>query len=86
VTAADGAPEFYTLANNPSRYEKTTDIAIQVDRNLQAAWSGHPHLTIVDNSEKGFDKKIVKVIKAVEKIVGCPTEAEFFKKFLVESF
>jgi len=34
VTAADGAPEFYTLENNPSRYEKTLDIAIEVDRKL----------------------------------------------------
>jgi len=84
VTAADGASEYYTLENNPSRYEKTLEIAIEVDRKLQNAWSGHPHLTIVDNSEKGFENKIRKVINAVEKTIGAPTAHEFYKKFLVE--
>ncbi len=42
VTAADGAREFYTLANNESRYEDI-DQAIDSDRRTQMAWIGQPY-------------------------------------------
>lgn len=41
VTAAKGAQEFYTLANNTARTE-TAEQAAQQDDKLIAAWTGHP--------------------------------------------
>jgi hypothetical protein len=48
VTAADGAPEFYTQANNVARYESEKD-ATELDKKLINAWVGHPHFSIIDN-------------------------------------
>jgi len=53
VTAADGAHEFYTSANNEARYESVKD-AIILDKKLINAWVGHPHFSIIDNSNTGF--------------------------------
>lgn len=50
VTCADGAPEFYTSANNEARYE-SVDEAIELDKKLINAWVGHPHFSIIDNRE-----------------------------------
>ncbi|EAR87420.1 AAA domain protein (macronuclear) [Tetrahymena thermophila SB210] len=85
VTAADGAEKFYTLENNVARYEDGPT-AIKVDQALQNAWRGHPHHIIIDNSAPSFDKKIEKVINAVEKFVGIPVTTTLFRKFLVESY
>lgn len=41
VTAADGAPQHYTLENNPARYE-TASIALDLDQKIRSAWVGHP--------------------------------------------
>lgn len=41
VTAADGAPEFYTTANNEARYESVEE-AKELDKRLINAWVGHP--------------------------------------------
>ena len=84
VTAADGAPTFYTLENNVARYEDGPT-AIKVDQALQNAWRGHPHHIIIDNSVANFDKKIEKTINAVEKFIGIPVTSTYFRKFLVES-
>ena len=48
VTAAKGAEEFYTHANNAARYE-TPEEAVKSDDALIAAWTGHPHLRVIDN-------------------------------------
>jgi hypothetical protein len=48
VTAADGAKEFYTDANNAARYESAKD-AVELDKKLINAWVGHPHFSIIDN-------------------------------------
>lgn len=53
VTAADGAPEFYTTTNNEARYEGIED-AKELDKKLINAWVGHPHFSIIDNREQGF--------------------------------
>jgi hypothetical protein len=85
VTAADGAESFYTLENNQARYEDAKT-AINVDRRLQQAWTGHPHLVIIDNSEKGFDNKIERVVHSVERFIGLPVTTNFYRKFLVDSY
>jgi len=53
VSAADGAKEFYTDANNEARYESVEE-AIALDQKLINAWVGHPHFSIIDNRSAGF--------------------------------
>ena len=52
VTAAKGAESFYTTANNTARTE-TVEEARAIDDKLIAAWTGHPHLRVVDNANQG---------------------------------
>ncbi len=52
-TAAAGAEEFYTGANNEARYENI-DQAKELDNRLVNAWVGHPHFSIIDNDQKNF--------------------------------
>lgn len=55
VTAAKGAEEFYTTANNSARIE-TVEQAAALDDKLIASWTGHPHLRIINNTTD-FEKK-----------------------------
>ena len=81
VTAAKGAESCYTLANNAARTE-TPEQARQVDDKLIAAWTGHPHLRIIDNSTD-FEAKIRRVLDALARIVGIPEPVEIERKYLV---
>ena len=63
VTAAKGAVEFYTVANNEARTETVAE-AIALDDRLKAAWSGHPHLCVIDNTTD-FEKKMVRLTAAI---------------------
>lgn len=86
VTAADGAEESYTTANNAARYEKDLSVAIDTDRKTQNAWIGHPHLVIIDNTtEKGFDRKLNRVFESIGKTVGFPTPNKYFRKYLIDA-
>jgi hypothetical protein len=83
VTAADGAPEFYSLSNE-ARYENIEQ-AIEVDKKLRNAYIGHHKLFIIDNtSNTDFKMKIDKCIGIVTKMIGLPTPSAFFKKFLID--
>jgi len=70
VSAADGAEAFYTTANNEARIE-TVEQAVALDRSLIAAWTGHPHFRIIDNST-GFDEKIMRLIREISRFLGEP--------------
>lgn len=83
VTAAKGAEQFYTLANNPARSE-TPEQARQIDDRLIEAWTGHPHLRVIDNSTD-FEGKIKRTIEAICRVVGIPHPVEIERKFLVKS-
>jgi len=83
VTAADGAEQFYTDANNEARYE-TVEEARALDKKLINSWVGHPQFTIVDNNAvDGFDGKIARCVDAVFKTIGLPTPQTHHKKFLL---
>lgn len=82
VTAADGAEEFYTGENNEARYE-TREEAVTLDKKLVNAWVGHPHFSIIKNTEKNFQAKIDKCVATVCKYIGLPTPTSFYKKFLL---
>ncbi|MGI6695063.1 MAG: AAA family ATPase [Christensenellales bacterium] len=82
VTAAKGAEEFYTLANNRARTE-TPEQAAALDDQLIAAWTGHPHLRIIDNSTD-FNKKMLRLIAEVSAFLGEPEPLEVERKFLIQ--
>lgn len=82
VTAADGADEFYTNTNNAARYENVKE-ATDLDKKLINAWVGHPHFSIIDNKEGGFNNKIDRCLDRVFKFIGLPTPSSYYKKFLL---
>ena len=82
VTAAKGAQHFYTTENNKARTE-TPDQAIAVDEKLIKAWTGHPHLCIIDNSTD-FYEKMKKLIAEMRLFLGEPAPYRIKRKFLIE--
>lgn len=82
VTAAKGAEEFYTLANNQARTE-TPEQAAALDDKLIAAWTGHPHLRIIDNSTD-FNKKMLRLLAEISSFLGEPEPLEVERKFLIQ--
>lgn len=81
VTAADGAEEFYTTANNTARTE-TVEQAKELDKKLIAAWTGHPHLRVIDNSTN-FEDKMKRLISEISSFLGEPEPYEIERKFLI---
>lgn len=82
VTAANGAEEFYTLANNEARYE-TKEEACNVDVKLIDSWTGHPHFRIIDNATD-FEEKMKRLISEVSHFLGEPEAFEIERKFLIK--
>ena len=82
VTAAKGAEQFYTLANNAARYE-TVEEAVKVDDSLIASWTGHPHLRVIDN-RFDFDEKMLNLIGEISSFLGEPRPVETARKFLIK--
>lgn len=82
VTAAKGAEKFYTTANNTARTE-TVEQAAALDDKLIAAWTGHPHLRIIDNATD-FEDKLKRLIAEISSFLGEPEPLEIERKFLIE--
>lgn len=81
VTAAKGAEKYYTLSNNQARTE-TIEEAAALDDKLIAAWTGHPHFRIIDNST-GFEEKMLRLIKEITAFLGEPAPMEIERKYLI---
>lgn len=81
VTAAKGAAEFYTTANNAARTE-TVEQAAALDDKLIAAWTGHPHLRIIDNATD-FDDKMKRLLTEISTFLGEPEPLEIERKYLI---
>ena len=81
VTAAKGAEKYYTLANNQARTE-TVEQASALDDKLIAAWTGHPHFRVIDNST-GFEEKMMRLIREITAFLGEPTPMEIERKYLI---
>ena len=82
VTAAKGAEQFYTLANNAARYE-TVEEAVKVDDSLIDSWTGHPHLRVIDN-RFDFDEKMLSLISEISIFLGEPKPMGTARKFLIK--
>ena len=83
VTAANGAEEIYikNKENNPARIE-TPEMARDLDEKLIAAWTGHPHLRVIDNSTE-FEMKIQRLVSEIANFLGAPEPFEIERKFLI---
>jgi hypothetical protein len=53
VSAAEGAPVFYTNVNNEARYENVAE-AKELDKKIINSWVGHPHFSIIQNHYSSF--------------------------------
>ena len=82
VTAAKGAEQCYTTANNAARTE-TPEQAAALDDRLIAAWTGHPHLRIIDNATD-FEDKLKRLLAEITAFLGEPEPYEIERKYLIE--
>ena len=83
VTAAKGAEAFYSTSNNSARTE-TPEEAAALDGKLLAAWTGHPHLRVIDNNIPSFEDKLKKLISEISSFLGGPAPYEIERKYLIE--
>ena len=81
VTAADGAEEYYTLANNKARSESPEE-ARAIDKKTSTVWLNHSHFAIIDNSTN-FDQKIDRVLKEIYRVIGAPIPIDSYNKYLI---
>ena len=84
MTAANGSPEIYLKYkdSNPARTE-TVEQAVELDNKLISAWTGHPHLRVIDNST-GFEGKMKRLISEISGFLGEPEPYEIERKFLIK--
>lgn len=88
VTAAEGAPKFFSNENNKVRGESIEE-AKMLDRRLQNIWVGHEHFEVIpnlnpDNSPKTFEEKIRENIAEIFGHLGFPAPLEKERKWKVE--
>ncbi len=83
VTAAEGAPAFYTGENNSARIE-TPEEARTIDQKIRESWLGHPHFRIIDNSTD-FEGKITRTFSAISHFLGLPAPLHISQKYLVKN-
>lgn len=87
VSAADGAEQYYTTATNSTRYEKADEeglrIARELDKKVIKAWSGHPHLRVINNHDD-FDTKLNRVIMEISNVLGLPQPVTEERVYIVE--
>lgn len=82
VSAAKGAPEAYSLANNSARSE-SIEAARALDGTTLASWTGHPRLRVIENTAK-FEEKADRVLKSVAQVLGEAGPLEIERKFLLK--
>lgn len=82
VTAAIGAEEFYTTANNKARME-TIEQAVELDKKTLDCWVGYPHLRVITNEGVDFEGKMNNLMKEVLSLLGEPIPYEIERKFLI---
>ena len=86
VSAADGAEQFYTTSNNASRNEPAVEAGLQIarmlDKKVIEAWTGHPHLRVINNHDD-FDAKLNRVLKEISNVLGLPQPIEEERKYIV---
>ena len=87
VSAADGAEQYYTIATNSIRYEKADEeglrLARELDKKVIKAWTGHPHLRVINNHDD-FERKMQRVLREISNVLGLPQPVTEERKYIVE--
>jgi len=87
VSAADGAEQYYTTATNATRYEQMNEeglrIARELDKKVIKAWTGHPHLRVINNNDD-FNAKLNRVLLEISNVLELPKPIEEERKYIVE--
>ncbi len=87
VSAADGAEQYYTTATNATRYEQANEeglrIARELDKKVIKAWTGHPHLRVINNHDD-FENKLNRVLNEISKVVGLPQPVQEERVYRIE--
>ena len=87
VSAADGAEQYYTVATNSARYEQANEeglrLARDLDKKVNKAWTGHPHLRVINNHDD-FDTKLNRVIMEISNVLGLPQPVTEERVYIVE--
>jgi CYTH domain-containing protein/thymidylate kinase len=87
VSAADGAEQYYTTATNSTRYEKADEeglrLARELDKRVIKAWTGHPHLRVINNHDD-FEQKMNRVLREISNVLGLPLRVTEERKYIVE--
>ena len=81
VSAAAGAEQVYTTANNAERTEGL-ELARELDKKVIQAWSEHPHLRVINNHEN-FDTKINRVLQEISNVLEIPQQVIEERKYIV---
>jgi len=81
VSCAKGAEYAYNYGN-AARYESVED-ARRMDDRILRAWSKHPSLYVIDNSDD-FEAKINRAIAQIYSIIGQSAPAPEKRKYLIE--
>ena len=81
VTAANGAEEYYSKANNAARYESVEE-AVSLDDRLLSCWTGHRYLRVIDNSTD-FEGKMRRLEKEIATFLQENHPYEIERKFLI---
>ena len=79
VTAAKGAVKYYRTSDVR---KEPPEKAAELDDRLIAAWTGHPHLRVIDNST-GFEDKMRRLLQEIAAVLGEPRPLEIERKFLI---
>lgn len=82
VSAADGAEKFYTTSNNKERTEGLATARL-LDKKVIKAWTGHPHLRVINNHEN-FENKINRVLKEISSVLGLAQPIVEERKYVVQ--
>ncbi|MBA3732785.1 AAA family ATPase [Patescibacteria group bacterium] len=80
-SVAVDAPDVYTCLNNNARRESVEE-ACTLDARTLEAWTGHPHLRVIDNST-GIEEKCARVLQSACRVLGIPAPLEIERKYLV---
>ena len=81
VSAADGAEQYYNTTSNEMRTEGIEKARL-LDRKVIQAWTGHPHLRVINNHDN-FDTKINRVLKEISAVLELPLPITEERKYIV---
>ena len=63
--------------------EEGLRIARELDKKVVNAWTGHPHLRVINNNDD-FQAKLNRVLKEIANVLGLPQPIEEERKYIVE--